>query len=70
MLMVVQIGSTKRETVGLTLLFFSAQAIVTGKVPADDLEKNATNRALDIFLAVRKGLIRRINKNNGNTIKP
>ena len=59
---VVQIGSTKRETVGCTLLFCSAQAIVTGNVPAEDFEKNATKSALDIFPAVRHGLMRLTSK--------
>ena len=45
MLIVVQIGRTKRETVGFTLRFFSAEANVTGKVPAELFVKSATATA-------------------------
>ena len=68
MLIVVQIGSTKRATFGLTLRLFSAQLIVIGKVPADDFEKKAINRALNMCLAVVIGFKPLASKNSGNTI--
>ena len=63
-------GNTNRDTVGCTLLFCSAQFIVTGSVPAEDLEKNATKSAFDILRAVLHGLIRLKSKNSGNTTNP
>ena len=55
MLIVVQRGRTKRLILGKIPTFFSAASIVTGNVPADDFEKNATDRAGIIFLIVAKG---------------
>ena len=54
-LMVVQIGSTKREIFGLTWQLFSAEAIVTGKVPAEDFEKKATAKAGNMPRKMRNG---------------
>ena len=45
MLIVVQIGRTKRETRGLTLRRASAEASVTGSVPAELFVKSATAMA-------------------------
>ena len=67
-LMVVQIGSTKRETLGLTLQLSSAEAMVTGKVPADDFEKKATTKAGNMPLATRSGFKPRLTKKPGSTI--
>ena len=49
MLMVVQIGSTKRETFGLHFRFCSEHARVTGRVPAELLVKSATAIAWPIW---------------------
>ena len=65
MLIVVHIGSTKRETFSLTPRFTSAQRMVTGRVPALDLEKNATVRAGSIPLKTRSGLMPRSSKRAG-----
>ena len=55
MLIVVQIGSTKRVTLVFNLRPFSAQLKVIGKVPADDLEKKAIIKALLMPLIVLIG---------------
>ena len=64
MLIVVQIGSTKRDT-GFRTPSFSEQAIVTGSVPAEDLEKKATMRAGNIPRATRIGLRPRARSTSG-----
>ena len=55
MLIVVQIGSTKRETLLSTFKLSSAEAIVTGRVPADDFENKATANAGNIPRAIFNG---------------
>ena len=67
MLMVVQIGSTKRATGERTPTLFSEQAIVTGSVPAEDFEKNATASAGAMPLATRIGLRPRSRSRAGST---
>ena len=54
-LIVVQIGRTNLETLLSTLRLSSADAIVTGRVPADDFEKSATAKAGSIPLAILNG---------------
>ena len=66
--MVVQIGSTNLETLGFTPKLSSAEAMVTGKVPADDLEKKATAIAGSIPLAIFRGFNPRTNKIIGRII--
>ena len=68
MLMVVQIGSTKRETLLSTFKLSSAEAIVTGRVPAEDFENSATAKAGNIPRAILIGFKPRINRISGNTI--
>ena len=68
-LMVVQMGRTKRETLGFALRFFSAEARVTGSVPAELLVKSATAMAGDIFLNTSKGLRPLAKRKSGSTIK-
>ena len=67
MLIVVQIGSTKRETGRATPTLFSAQDIVTGSVPAEDFEKKATASAGAMPLATRIGLTPRASMRSGST---
>ena len=57
MLIVVQIGRTKPETLLRTRMFSSAQRIVTGSVPAEDFEKKATVKAGSIARKVFTGEI-------------
>ena len=45
MLILVHKGKTKRLISGFTCAFFSIVFIVTGKLPTEDLEKNATDKA-------------------------
>ena len=66
-LMVVQIGSTKRLTDDLTPQLFSAHFMVTGRVAADDFEKKATVRAVIIPLKTFKGLSFLQRRNSGRT---
>ncbi|CUQ25354.1 Uncharacterised protein [Bacteroides xylanisolvens] len=68
-LMVVQIGSTKRETAGFAFRFFSAEASVTGSVPAELLVKRATAMAGDIFLKTSIGFSPRARRKSGRTRK-
>ena len=68
MLMVVQTGSTNLETRLSTLRLSSAEAIVTGRVPADDLENRATIRAGNMPLATLRGLRPRITRRSGRTM--
>ena len=53
--MVVQIGSTKRDTFLFTSRLSSAEAIVTGNVAAEDFENSATARAGSIPLKILIG---------------
>ena len=69
MLMVVQIGSTKRETRGFTFTFCSAEARVTGRVAAELLVNSATAMAGDIFFITSIGFRPRASRNRGSTIK-
>ena len=69
MLMVVQIGSTKRETALLTFIFCSAEAIVTGRVPAELLVNRATATAGDIFLNTSIGFRPLASRKIGRTMK-
>ena len=69
MLMVVQIGSTKRDTRGLTFTFCSAEARVTGRVAAELLVNSATARAGDIFFMISTGFRPRASRNSGSTMK-
>ena len=55
MLIVVQIGKTKRATLGETFRLFSALCIVTGKVAAEDLEKKARVKAGSMAFATLIG---------------
>ncbi len=58
MLMVVQMGSTKRVTRGLMAALSSAERMVTGSVEADDLVKRAMSTAGIIWRKRRMGLMR------------
>ena len=69
MLIVVQIGRTKRETVGFTLRFFSAEANVTGKVPAELFVKSATATAGAILRKTWSGLRPRTRRKSGRMMK-
>ena len=69
MLIVVQMGRTKRATLGFTPNLFSADSIVTGKVAAELFVNRAISTAGDIFPNTRKGLRPRLRRNNGRTIK-
>ena len=69
MLMVVQIGSTKRETALLTFKFCSAEAMVTGRVPAELLVNRATATAGDIFLNTSIGFRPLASRKIGRTMK-
>ncbi len=68
-LMVVQMGRTKRETVGFALRFFSADARVTGSVPAELLVKSATAMAGDILRNTSKGFSPLARRKSGSTTK-
>ena len=68
MLMVVHIGSTKRETLSLTPRLTSEQRMVTGNVPADDFEKKATVKAGNMPLKTRIGLMPRSKRSAGSTM--
>ena len=67
--MVVHIGRTKREILGLTLPRCSIVSIVTGSVAAELFVNKAINTAGIIRENVFNGLIPRIKRNNGRTIK-
>ena len=69
MLIVVQIGSTKRATRGFALRRVSAEASVTGSVPAELFVKSATASAGAIFLNTWMGLRPRASRNSGSTTK-
>ena len=69
MLMVVQMGSTKRDTFGATPARFSAVSIVTGSVAAELLVKNAISTAGIIRPKWRMGLRPRANRKSGSTTK-
>lgn len=69
MLIVVQIGRTKRETFGLTFRLTSAEASVTGSVPAELLVNSATAMAGDIFLKTASGFRPRASRKSGRTMK-
>ena len=69
MLIVVQIGNTKRATAGCAFKLSSADANVTGNVAAEDFVNNATATAGDILRNTSTGFKPRNNKNNGITIK-
>ena len=68
-LIVVQIGKTKRDTLGLAFKFCSAQASVTGKVPAELLVNKATARAGAILRKTLSGFKPRISMIKGKMIK-
>ena len=68
-LIVVQIGNTKRATEGWAFKLSSADANVTGNVAAEDFVNNATATAGDILRNTSIGFKPRNNKNNGITIK-
>ena len=65
MLMVVQIGSTKRETLGLTPSRFSAEDRVTGRVAAELLVKMAMMTAGLIARKTFSGFRPRISRKTG-----
>lgn len=69
MLMVVQMGSTKRETFFDTLSQSSAVCIVTGSVAAELLVKSAISTAGIILPKMRIGFKPLIMRNNGRMIK-
>ena len=69
MLIVVQIGSTKRVTRRSRRRFCSAEASVTGSVPAELFEKRATASAGNMPFRTRSGLIRRARRKSGSTTK-
>ncbi len=57
MLIVVQMGNTNLATGALTPTLFSAHDSVTGRVPAEDLEKKATASAGAMPLATRYHIV-------------
>ena len=69
MLMVQQIGSRKRAMDGLMRMFCSADAMVTGRVAAEDLVKRATARAGDMRLKTLTGFRPRAARKSGSTMK-
>ena len=69
MLMVVQMGNTKRATRGETPFRFSADSMVTGNVAAELLVKRAMSTAGDMALNVFSGLMPRAKRNSGSTMK-
>ena len=66
-LIVVQMGSTKRDTRGATFILFSADDIVTGSVAADDLVKSAISSAGYMALSALSGLMPRAKRKRGRT---
>ena len=68
MLIVVQIGKTNLEMRLSICKLSSAEAMVTGNVPADDLENKATIKAGSMPRATFKGFRPRISSNNGRKI--
>ena len=68
MLMVVQTGRTNLETLLSTLRLSSAEAIVTGNVPADDFEKSATINAGNMPFAIFRGFRPRMRRMSGRTM--
>ena len=68
-LIVVQMGSTKRATFELTPRRLSDVSIVTGNVAAELLVNNAINTAGIIFDKTCKGLSPRESRNRGRTTK-
>ena len=69
MLMVVQMGRTKRETFGSTPRRFSADESVTGSVAAELFVKRAITTAGLIARKTFSGLIFRASRNSGRTTK-
>ena len=69
MLMVVQMGNTKRATFGCMPNRFSAVSIVTGSVAALLLVKSAVRMAGVIFDITRIGFRWRVNRKMGSTTK-
>ena len=69
MLMVVQMGRTKRLMEGLMRMFSSAEAMVTGSVAAELFVKRATARAGDMAFMTRTGLRPRMRRKSGRTMK-
>ena len=69
MLMVVQMGNTKRDTLLDTPIRFSAVCIVTGNVAAELLVKSAISTAGIILPKVLIGLMPLAKRNNGSTMK-
>ena len=69
MLIVVQIGSTNRDTLGSTPSLFSAEDRVTGRVAAELLVNSAITTAGAIALKTLRGFIPLTKRNNGNTMK-
>ena len=68
-LIVVQIGNTKRATEGWAFKLSSAEANVTGNVAAEDFLHIPPAPAGDILRNTSIGFKPRNNKNNGITIK-
>ena len=66
-LIVVQIGNTKRETCPSTPILSSAHCIVTGNVAAELLVKKAISMAGDMHRNTLSGLSPLDNRNNGST---
>ena len=69
MLMVQQIGQTKRATSGRAPRRVSAELTVTGRVAAELLVKSAIITAGDIARKTRSGSIRRASRKRGSTTK-
>ena len=69
MLMVVQMGRTKRETFGFTPSRFSAEESVTGRVAAELFVKRAITTAGLIARKTFSGLMPRARRNSGRTMK-
>ena len=69
MLIVVQIGNTKRATLLEAPSLFSAEDMVTGSVAAELLVKSAINTAGIMLANVRNGLSPRAKRKSGSTMK-
>ena len=69
MLIVVQMGNTKRATLELTPSRLSAVSIVTGNVAAELLVNSAMSTAGVILPSVRSGLMPRERRKRGRTMK-
>ena len=69
MLMVQQIGSTKRATSSFAFKLFSAEATVTGRVAAELLVKSAISTAGSMQRNTLMGLMPRTSRNSGRMMK-